>query len=70
MVDENDEPQFDEEPAAAIESEGQDQRAEPSLEEDAEKLIKNAAPVLRKLRLNPDMAERAGEGFRALRGPK
>lgn len=67
MADENEEPQLDEEPIAAIESEDQDQRAEPSLEEAAEKLIKNAEPVLRKLRLNPDMTERAGEGFRALR---
>ncbi|WP_120338721.1 hypothetical protein [Cryobacterium soli] len=66
MADEDEEPQLDEEPAAAIESEEQERRAEPSLEE-AEKLIKNAEPVLRKLRLDPDMAERAGEGFRALR---
>lgn len=67
MADENEEPQIDENPVAATESEQQAQRSEPSAEEEAEELINNPEPVLRKLRLNPDMTARAGEGFRALR---
>lgn len=37
------------------------------LTEDAEELMRNPEPVLRKLRLAPDFISRAGEGFRALR---
>lgn len=72
MADENEEPQIDEEPVSAAETDQQDDHPEPPTEEaeeieDVEEAIKNPEPVLRRLRLNPDMTSRAGEGFRALR---
>jgi hypothetical protein len=68
MADENEEQQFDEEPVGAADSEQREQNEEPSAEEEeAEELIRNPEPMLRKLRLNPEMTARAGEGFRALR---
>jgi hypothetical protein len=67
MADENEEPQFDEEPVATTEAEEPGPRTEPTAEDEADELIKNSEPALRKLRLNPDITTRAGEGFRALR---
>lgn len=68
MADENEKQQSDEEPVTATDPEPEERGAEPSVEEEeAEELIRNPEPLLRRLRLNPDMTARAGDGFRALR---
>lgn len=68
MANENEKPQFDEEPVAPVESDQQDRRAEPSAEEaeEVEEAISDTEIVLRTLRLNPERTSGAGEGFRGL----
>lgn len=69
MTEQNDEPQLDDEgeQTAADQEQPGAESSEPTVEEEAEELITDPGPFLRKLQLNPDLTSRAGEGFRALR---
>ena len=68
MANEPDEPQSDEEPTTGpTEPEQLDEEGADPAAQDAEELINDPEPALRKLRLDPNFYSRVGEGFRALR---